>query len=62
MALPPTPSQTIGPFFHFSLPYPGGEHLVSPANPAYELPIDHRQSESDRKAIVDTACLSASVD
>ena len=33
MALPPTPSQTIGPFFHFSLPYPGGEHLVSPADP-----------------------------
>jgi protocatechuate 3,4-dioxygenase, alpha subunit len=33
MVLPPTPSQTIGPFFHFSLPYPGGEHLVSLANP-----------------------------
>ena len=24
-----TPSQTIGPFFHFSLPYEGGERLVS---------------------------------
>ena len=33
MALPPTPSQTIGPFFHFSLPYPGGERLVSSADP-----------------------------
>jgi len=33
MALPPTPSQTIGPFFHFSLPYPGGELLVPPDDP-----------------------------
>ena len=33
MALPPTPSQTIGPFFHFSLPYPGGERLVPLADP-----------------------------
>jgi protocatechuate 3,4-dioxygenase alpha subunit len=28
--LEPTPSQTIGPFFHFALPYPGGERLVAP--------------------------------
>ena len=28
-----TPSQTIGPFFHFSLPYEKGEHLVSPEDP-----------------------------
>ena len=33
MAVPPTPSQTIGPFFHFSLPYPDGERLVPPADP-----------------------------
>jgi protocatechuate 3,4-dioxygenase alpha subunit len=33
MALPPTPSQTIGPFFHFALPYPGGERLVPPGDP-----------------------------
>ena len=33
MTLPPTPSQTIGPFFHFSLPYPGGERLVPPVDP-----------------------------
>jgi len=33
MALPPTPSQTIGPFYHFSLPFPGGEHLVEPDDP-----------------------------
>jgi protocatechuate 3,4-dioxygenase alpha subunit len=33
MALPPTPSQTIGPFYHFALPFPGGEHLVDPGDP-----------------------------
>lgn len=33
MALPPTPSQTIGPFFEFALPYPGGERLVAPDDP-----------------------------
>jgi protocatechuate 3,4-dioxygenase, alpha subunit len=31
--LEPTPSQTIGPFFHFALPYPGGERLVAPSEP-----------------------------
>jgi protocatechuate 3,4-dioxygenase, alpha subunit len=33
MALPPTPSQTIGPFYHFALPFPGGERLVDPDDP-----------------------------
>ena len=28
--LPPTPSQTVGPFFGFALPYAGGEVLVVP--------------------------------
>jgi protocatechuate 3,4-dioxygenase alpha subunit len=27
----PTPSQTVGPFFEYALPYPGGERLVDPA-------------------------------
>lgn len=31
--LAPTPGQTIGPFFGYALPYPGGSHLVSPAHP-----------------------------
>jgi len=30
MTLPPTPAQTVGPFFGFSLPYDGGPHLVPP--------------------------------
>lgn len=33
MAPSPTPSQTIGPFYHFSLPFPGGERLVDPGDP-----------------------------
>jgi len=28
-----TPSQTIGPFYHFALPFPGGERLVDPDDP-----------------------------
>jgi protocatechuate 3,4-dioxygenase alpha subunit len=31
--LVPTPGQTIGPFYHFALPYDGGEHLVAPGSP-----------------------------
>ncbi len=31
--LEPTPSQTVGPFFHFSLPYEGGEQLVASGDP-----------------------------
>jgi len=29
-----TPSQTVGPFFDYALPYDGGERLVSPGDPA----------------------------
>ena len=28
-----TPSQTVGPFFHYALPYEGGERLVAPSDP-----------------------------
>jgi protocatechuate 3,4-dioxygenase, alpha subunit len=28
-----TPSQTVGPFFEFALPYEGGERLVAPGDP-----------------------------
>jgi len=30
--LEPTPGQTVGPFFGFSLPYPGDSHLVPPGS------------------------------
>jgi protocatechuate 3,4-dioxygenase alpha subunit len=29
----PTPGQTVGPFYGFALPWPGGEHLVPPGSP-----------------------------
>ncbi|ACY98884.1 MULTISPECIES: protocatechuate 3,4-dioxygenase subunit alpha [Thermomonospora] len=32
--LPPTPSQTIGPFYGFALPFPGGAELAPPGDPA----------------------------
>ena len=33
MTLPPTPGQTIGPFFGFALPHAGDPDLVPPASP-----------------------------
>lgn len=30
---PATPGQTVGPFFHFALPYPGDNELVAPGTP-----------------------------
>lgn len=32
-ALPVTPGQTVGPFFHFALPYDGDRDLVPPGTP-----------------------------
>ncbi|WP_141014536.1 protocatechuate 3,4-dioxygenase subunit alpha [Nocardioides sambongensis] len=29
----PTPGQTVGPFFHYALPYPGDRDLVAPGTP-----------------------------
>lgn len=31
--LSPTPGQTVGPFFHYGLPYDGGAELVPPGHP-----------------------------
>jgi protocatechuate 3,4-dioxygenase alpha subunit len=31
-ALVPTPGQTVGPFYHYALPFDGGEHLVPPGS------------------------------
>jgi protocatechuate 3,4-dioxygenase alpha subunit len=33
MALGPTPSQTVGPFFGFALPFPGDQEAVAPDAP-----------------------------
>ncbi|MUL83010.1 MULTISPECIES: protocatechuate 3,4-dioxygenase subunit alpha [unclassified Mycolicibacterium] len=33
MTLTPTPGQTVGPFFHYALPYPNDNELVPPGHP-----------------------------
>jgi len=33
MRLAPTPGQTVGPFFHYALPYDGDRDLVAPGTP-----------------------------
>ncbi|KAA1424947.1 protocatechuate 3,4-dioxygenase subunit alpha [Mumia zhuanghuii] len=33
MTLTPTPGQTVGPFFHYALPYDGDRDLVPPSTP-----------------------------
>jgi protocatechuate 3,4-dioxygenase alpha subunit len=33
MTMAPTPGQTIGPFFGYALPFPGGNELVRPGRP-----------------------------
>ena len=33
MNLAPTPGQTVGPFFHYALPFDGGADLVPPGHP-----------------------------
>ena len=33
MSLPPTPSQTVGPFFGVGLPYDGSENVIAPGSP-----------------------------
>ncbi|MED5803265.1 protocatechuate 3,4-dioxygenase subunit alpha [Gordonia sp. Z-3] len=33
MTLTPTPGQTVGPFFHYALPFEGGAELVSAGHP-----------------------------
>lgn len=33
MTLPPTPAQTVGPFFHYAMPYAGDRDLVPPGSP-----------------------------
>ena len=35
--LTPTPGHTIGPFFHYALPYPGDRDLVAPGSPGSVL-------------------------
>ncbi len=43
--LKPTPSQTVGPFFHFALPYPGGETLVNELTLGERITVEGRVTD-----------------
>ena len=49
----PTPSQTVGPFFHFALPYPGGETLTNPATLGQRITIEGRVIDGAGEAVTD---------
>jgi protocatechuate 3,4-dioxygenase alpha subunit len=48
----PTPGQTIGPFFGFALPYPGGAELVSVGHPD-AVQLHGRVLDGDGKPVPD---------
>ncbi len=52
MTLPPTPGQTIGPFFGFALPYAGGADLV-PAASANSIRIHGHVLDGARQPVPD---------
>ena len=41
MSHTPTPGQTVGPFFHYALPYDGDRDLVAPGTPGRGPPARH---------------------
>jgi protocatechuate 3,4-dioxygenase, alpha subunit len=49
----PTPSQTVGPFFHFALPYSGGETLVNEATLGERITIEGRVTDGAGEAVTD---------
>jgi protocatechuate 3,4-dioxygenase alpha subunit len=48
-----TPSQTVGPFFHFALPYPGGETLTNAATLGERISIEGQVIDGDGLAVTD---------
>lgn len=51
--LEPTPSQTVGPFFHFALPYSGGETLTNDATLGERITIDGRVFDGTGEPVSD---------
>lgn len=49
----PTPSQTVGPFFHFALPYPGGETLTNEATLGERITIEGRVTDGEGAPVTD---------
>jgi protocatechuate 3,4-dioxygenase alpha subunit len=48
-----TPSQTVGPFFHFALPFAGGEVLVTDKTRGERIEIEGRVIDGDGKPVSD---------
>jgi protocatechuate 3,4-dioxygenase alpha subunit len=48
-----TPSQTVGPFFHFALPYPGGETLTNEATLGERITLEGYVTDGAGEAVTD---------
>ena len=48
-----TPSQTVGPFFAFALPYPGGETLTNEATLGERITVEGRVTDGEGAAVTD---------
>jgi protocatechuate 3,4-dioxygenase alpha subunit len=51
--LPTTPSQTVGPFFHYALPYDGGETLTNEATLGQRIVIEGRLYDANGAPVTD---------
>lgn len=51
--LPTTPSQTVGPFFHYALPFPGGDTLTSEATLGERIVIEGRLVDGNNAPVTD---------
>ncbi|WP_088343164.1 MULTISPECIES: protocatechuate 3,4-dioxygenase subunit alpha [Rhodomicrobium] len=48
-----TPWQTVGPFFHYALPFEGGERLATGATPGTHIIVEGRLLDADGAAVPD---------
>jgi protocatechuate 3,4-dioxygenase, alpha subunit len=48
-----TPSQTVGPFFHFALPYPGGDTLTNAATLGEHITLEGRVTDGAGEPVTD---------
>jgi protocatechuate 3,4-dioxygenase, alpha subunit len=49
----PTPSQTLGPFFHYALPYEAGPYVVGEATDGERITIEGRITDGDGLPVTD---------
>jgi protocatechuate 3,4-dioxygenase alpha subunit len=49
----PTPSQTLGPFFHYALPYEAGPYVVGEATEGERITIEGRITDGDGLPVTD---------